>query len=125
MTPNKIQLHKKSRRLELGYNDGSFTLPAELLRVHSPSAEVKGHGLGQEVLQFGKINVGINSVAAAGNYALQIYFDDGHDSGIFTWAYLRNLCTNKETIWNEYLDKLSTAGKDRDPNTSAVKFIQP
>lgn len=126
MIPNKIQLHKKSRTLELGYSSGeSFTLPAEFLRVHSPSAEVKGHGPGQEVLQFGKINIAIDKIAAAGNYALQIYFDDGHDSGIFTWDYLRQLSTNQENLWQAYLEKLAAAGKDRDPDTSAVKLIQP
>lgn len=129
MIPSKIQLHKTSRTLELDYlsaqGEESFTLPAEFLRVHSPSAEVKGHGPGQEVLQTGKLHVGINNITAAGNYALQIFFDDGHDSGIFTWEYLHKLCSEQDAIWAEYLDKLSTAGKDRDPNTTAVKFIQP
>ena len=96
-----------------------------MLRVHSPSAEVKGHGPGQEVLQFGKVDVAIDSVAAAGNYALQIYFEMVTNSGIFTWDYLYNLCTNQEKFWAEYLEKLATAGKDREPNTSAIKFIQP
>lgn len=126
MTPIKIQLHKKSRTLELGYAAGeSFTLSAELLRVHSPSAEVKGHGPGQEVLQFGKSDVAINSVAAAGNYALQIYFDDGHDSGIYTWNYLYELCIEQDKFWQLYINRLSAAGKAREPNVSAIKFIQP
>lgn len=129
MIPSKIQLHKKSRTLELDYlsaqGEESFTLPAEFLRVHSPSAEVKGHGPGQEVLQTGKLEVGIDNIAAAGNYALQIFFDDGHDSGIFTWQYLHQLCLEQDQLWVKYLDKLAAAGKDRDPNTSTVKFIQP
>ena len=126
MTPIKIQLHKQSRTLELGYTVGeSFTLSAELLRVHSPSAEVKGHGPGQEILQFGKADVAINSVAAAGNYALQIYFDDGHDSGIYTWNYLYELCIEQDKFWQLYINKLSAAGKYREPNVSAIKFIQP
>lgn len=125
MIPTKIQLHKKSKTLELCFADLNAELSAEFLRVHSPSAEVKGHGPGQEVLQFGKIDVGIDKVAAAGNYALQIYFNDGHDSGIFTWSYLHQLCQNKETLWQAYLDKLASAGKDRDINVSPVKFMLP
>ena len=125
MTPTKIQLHKKSRTLELGYDEQSFILSAEFLRVHSPSAEVKGHSPGQAVLQFGKINTGINRISTAGNYALQIFFDDDHNSGIFTWAYLRELCLHKDQNWQLYLDKLTASGKNRDPDTATIKFIQP
>ena len=125
MIPTKIQYHKKSRHLELGFTDSTFILSAEFLRVHSPSAEVKGHGPGQEVLQFGKIDVCINNIATAGNYALQMYFDDGHDSGIFTWPYLRELCAHRDKYWQYYLDKLVAAGKNRDPNTNTVRLIQP
>ena len=88
--PLEIKLHKRSKTLELVYADGQFELTAEFLRVHSPSAEVRGHGIGQEVLQTGKKFVGISGLEASGNYALKIIFDDGHDSGLYTWpAYVR------------------------------------
>ncbi len=89
MTPGKIHLHKASRELELGYDDGSFRLSCEFLRVYSPSAEVKGHGPGQEVLQVGKKHVAITDIKPVGHYALQLIFDDGHDSGIYSCTYLR------------------------------------
>ena len=85
--PTKIQLHKQSQQLELHFGGEQFLLSAEFLRVHSPSAEVKGHGLGQEVLQFGKKDVGISQLERAGNYGLKIHFDDGHNTGIYTWNY--------------------------------------
>jgi DUF971 family protein len=123
MKPTKVKLHKQSRILELDFGGQLFQLSAEYLRVHSPSAEVKGHGPGQAVLQFGKKEVGIRQLELAGNYALKIYFDDGHDSGIYTWDYLYDLGKNQESYWQTYLDALQAAGKSRDPDTSVVKFI--
>lgn len=119
--PQKIKLHKASRQLELVYEGEHFLLSAELLRTHSPSAEVQGHG--KPVLQYGKLNVGIEKLETSGNYALKITFDDGHDSGLFTWAYLEELARNQDSIWNEYVEALAAAGKSRDPDVSAVKLM--
>lgn len=124
-TPSKIQLHKHSKTLELHYGRDTYELSCEFLRVHSPSAEVKGHGPGQEVLQHGKIDVAITAINPAGNYALQFTFDDGHDSGIYSWDYLFSLCQNKEQLWEEYLQKLHDEGKTRDANISVVKLMEP
>lgn len=124
-TPQRIALHRKSRTLELIWPKAGFTLPAEYLRVFSPSAEVRGHGHGQEVLQHGKINVAITGLEAAGNYALKIIFDDGHDSGIYSWDYLYELARNHESWWQDYLQRLEAAGRSRDPDTSVVKFVSP
>jgi len=121
-TPSKIHLHRRSGKLELIFDGDRAHLEAEFLRVHSPSAEVKGHGPGQETLPYGKINVGITQLKAVGNYGLQIVFDDGHDSGIFTWQYLFELCQNQQSLWQTYLDKLEHEGKSRDPHTSVVQF---
>lgn len=112
--PTDIKLHKRSRTLELSYADGSFELSAEFLRVHSPSAEVRGHGIGNGVLQTGKKFVGINELIPSGNYALKIVFDDGHDSGLYTWDYLYELCHNHDQYWQRYLDQLSAEGGSRD-----------
>ncbi|MGI1679177.1 MAG: DUF971 domain-containing protein [Cellvibrionaceae bacterium] len=124
-TPSKVQLHKKSATLEISYAEENFKLSAEYLRVYSPSAEVKGHGPGQEVLQFGKQNVGLNKIEPMGNYAIRIEFNDGHDTGIFTWEYLYDLGKNHEAHWQDYLNRLNAAGKSRDSEISAVKIIQP
>ena len=121
--PTKIQLHKQSQQLELHFGGEQFLLPAEFLRVHSPSAEVKGHGPEQAVLQYGKQDVAISTIERAGNYALKLVFDDGHDSGIYTWDYLYELGKNQEDLWNTYLDALHQAGKSRAKDTSVVKFI--
>ena len=121
--PKKIQLHKQSQQLEVHFDTEPFKLSAEFLRVHSPSAEVMGHGPDQAVLQFGKKDVAITKIERAGNYAIKIFFDDGHDSGIFTWSYLYELCTTQEKLWQEYLDALITAGKTREKDTSIVKFV--
>ncbi|WP_226664238.1 gamma-butyrobetaine hydroxylase-like domain-containing protein [Microbulbifer aggregans] len=121
--PKKIRLDKSDKKLILQYADGEFSLPAEYLRVYSPSAEVRGHGVGEGTLVSGKLHVGMEKVAAAGRYALQIFFDDGHDSGIYTWAYLRELCEQQEQKWQAYLERLKSEGKGRDPDESAVKFI--
>lgn len=122
-TPSKIQLHKQSQQLELHFGGEQFLLPAEFLRVHSPSAEVKGHGPGQAVLQYGKKEVGISKIERAGNYALKLIFDDGHDTGIYTWSYFYELGKNQEQLWQDYLDELHKAGKSREKDTSLVKFI--
>ncbi len=122
--PLEIKFHKKSRELELVYGDGtSHRLSCEYLRVHSPSAEVRGHGAGQEVLQTGKIEVSLTDLIPVGNYALQLVFSDGHDSGIFSWGYLRELGDKQEQFWQDYLDKLNDAGASRDPNEQVVKFF--
>ncbi|WP_105102471.1 gamma-butyrobetaine hydroxylase-like domain-containing protein [Microbulbifer pacificus] len=121
--PKKIRLDKASKKLILHYGDAEFELSAEYLRVHSPSAEVRGHGIGEGTLVSGKMHVGIDRVASAGRYALQIFFDDGHDSGIYTWSYLRELCDTREEKWRAYLERLQREGRGRDPDESAVKFI--
>lgn len=115
MVPTNIVAHQQSKVLELSYDDGSnYRLPYELLRVLSPSAEVQGHGPGQETLQTGKREVSIASLEPVGHYALKPTFSDGHDSGLYTWEYLHFLCENQEHVWKDYLDKLAAAGLDRD-----------
>jgi DUF971 family protein len=121
--PTKIQLHKQSQQLELHFGAEQFLLTAEFLRVHSPSAEVMGHGPDQAVLQFGKKDVAITKIERAGNYAIKLFFDDGHDSGIYTWSYLYELSTTQDKLWQEYLDALVHAGKAREKDTSIVKFV--
>lgn len=121
--PKKIRLDKAGKKLILNYADREFELPAEYLRVYSPSAEVRGHGVGDGTLVSGKIHVGVEKIASAGRYALQIFFDDGHDSGIYTWAYLRELCDTRAEKWQSYLERLQREGKGRDPDECAVKFI--
>ena len=111
--PSGITLHQKSKTLELVYDDSHYHLPAEYLRVYSPSAEVRGHGQGQEVLQTNKEQVGINRIEASGNYALKIVFDDGHDSGLFTWDYLYDLALRHDVHWQDYLNRLEKAGYQR------------
>jgi len=112
--PTDVQLHQKSRVLELTYEDGShFELPCEYLRVYSPSAEVRGHGPGQEVLQLGKEDVNIVNIKAVGNYALQFEFDDKHDTGIYSWELLYDLGVNQQKYWQQYLDRLKEAGYER------------
>lgn len=114
--PVEIRLNQGSRTLELGYADGRrFVLGCEFLRVHSPSAEVRGHGPGEEVLQTGKRMVNISAIQPVGNYALQFTFSDGHDSGIYSWQYLHELCLDHEALWNAYLARLAAAGASRDP----------
>lgn len=115
MIPINVVVHQQSKALELSYENGSsYRLPFELLRVLSPSAEVQGHGPGQETLQTGKREVSITSVEPVGRYALKPTFSDGHDSGLYTWDYLYFLCENQEQVWNDYLAKLASAGLDRD-----------
>ena len=121
--PVAIDLHQKSQELEVSYADGnSYRLPSEYLRVYSPSAEVKGHGPGQEVLQTGKIKVAIIDIKPVGHYALQLVFDDGHDTGLYAWDYLYDLCVNHQQRWQDYLDRLAAAGASRDPDVQVVNF---
>ena len=115
-TPQSITVHNKSRVLEIGFSDGAvFRIPFELMRIYSPSAEVQGHGPGQEVLQVGKREVGINAVEPVGMYAVKLVFTDGHDTGIYSWDYLRELGVKRESNWKTYLARLAQAGKSRDP----------
>jgi DUF971 family protein len=114
--PTEIKLHQKSRVMEIAFSDGrSFRLPYEFLRVCSPSAEVRGHGPGQEVLQTGKREVDIRSLEPVGSYAVQPTFSDGHSTGIYSWDYLYELGEHQEERWAGYLEKLKTAGASRDP----------
>jgi DUF971 family protein len=113
--PTEIKLHQRSRAMEVTFADGKiFRLPYEFLRVYSPSAEVRGHGPGQEVLQTGKQAVEITALEPVGSYAVQPAFSDGHSTGIFSWDYLYHLGQNQEKMWQEYLAKLKAAGASRD-----------
>jgi DUF971 family protein len=115
--PTEITLHQQSRELEIAFSDGScYRLSYEFLRVHSPSAEVRGHGPGQEVLQVGKQGVNVLGVEPVGSYAIKLEFDDGHDSGLYTWEYLRHLGKNQDALWQEYLHRLEAADQSRHPN---------
>ena len=110
-TPVEINLHQKSRKLEISYSDGQrFELSYEFLRVYSPSAEVQGHGPGQGILQIGKQDVMITHIEPVGRYAIQPTFDDGHDTGIYSWETLYDLGRNRDRYWKEYLEKLEKAG---------------
>ena len=112
--PSAIRLHRQSRVLELCYPDGRrFELPCEFLRVHSPSAEVQGHGAGQEVLQVGKKGVNITRIDPVGSYAIRLHFDDGHDTGLYSWDLLHDLGNRQEILWQQYLERLSQAGQQR------------
>jgi DUF971 family protein len=117
LKPTEIRLRQKSRILCIGFDNGSeFELPFEYLRVYSPSAEVRGHGPGQDVLQTGKENVNITGLEPMGHYALRIIFDDGHDSGLYSWRYLYELGSEQAERWQDYLDRLSAAGYARQPD---------
>ena len=112
--PTELQLHQASKVLEVSFDDGSrFELSCEYLRIHSPSAEVKGHGPGQEVLQVNKEDVNITRIEPVGNYAVRLHFDDGHHTGLYTWEYLYELGANKDDYWQKYLDALAAAGYQR------------
>jgi DUF971 family protein len=114
-TPTAVTLHQRSRVLEVAFDDGaSFRIPFELMRVYSPSAEVQGHGPGQEVLQTGKREVVVTAVEPVGHYALQPHFSDGHDTGIFSWDYLYHLGAQQDTLWQRYEQRLEEAGVTRD-----------
>ena len=122
--PTEIKLHKQSSTLELVFaNDVEFRLSSEYLRVHSPSAEVRGHGKGQEVLQIGKRRVKLVNIEIIGNYAIKLIFDDGHETGIYSWSYLRALCTNQDQLWNAYLSKLEANRASRDELPPGVEAI--
>jgi len=113
-TPTEITLHQQSKVLEITFNDGArYKLAFEFLRVSSPSAEVRGHGPGQETLQVGKRDVLLTDVEPAGNYAIKLTFDDGHDSGLYTWEYLRELGQHQDALWHDYLQKLEAGGQRR------------
>jgi DUF971 family protein len=115
VVPTEIKLHQKSRVMEIAFSDGrSFQLPYEFLRVHSPSAEVRGHGPGQEVLQVGKRSIEIRTMEPVGSYAVQPVFSDGHATGIYSWDYLYELGQNQDKLWTKYLEKLKQAGASRD-----------
>lgn len=115
--PTDILLHKKSRRLEVRFSDGKqYDLSFEFLRVHSPSAEVRGHGPGQETLQTGKRDVDILEIEPVGTYGIQPRFSDGHATGIYSWSYLQQIGRDQERLWKKYLDKLAAAGASRDPS---------
>lgn len=117
--PTEIKLHQQSKLMEVSFADGAnFKLPFEYLRVYSPSAEVRGHGPGEETLQTGKRNVDITNLAAVGNYAVQPTFSDGHDSGIYSWDLLYDLGFNQESYWQAYLTRLAGAGENRDVDSS-------
>src|SRR4051812_27715722 len=119
-TPQSLTVHAKSRVLEVGFSDGaSFRIPFELMRIYSPSAEVQGHGPGQEVLQTGKREVDVLALDPVGNYAVQPRFSDGHDTGIFSWDYLYFLGSRQEQLWSDYERRLRDAGVERDAPMAA------
>jgi len=120
--PTEIKLHQKSRLMELVFSDGSrFELGYELLRVYSPSAEVRGHGPGQAVLQVGKRDVEITALEPSGSYAVQPTFSDGHSTGIYSWDYLSWLGQNRDSLWRQYLERLAEAGASREPGPAAFE----
>jgi DUF971 family protein len=118
--PTEIKLHQQSKFLEVAFNDGNrFSLPFEYLRVFSPSAEVRGHGPGQEVLQVGKKNIDIKAIEPVGQYAVVLVFSDGHDSGIYSWDYLYDLGAKQTFYWNSYLRRMEEAGASRESKVIA------
>ncbi|MDD5175212.1 MAG: DUF971 domain-containing protein [Sterolibacterium sp.] len=120
-TPTEIKLHQKSHQIEITFADGkSFTLSHELLRVFSPSAEVRGHGPGQETLQTGKRNVEIVNIEPVGNYAVKLNFSDGHDTGLYSWDLLYNLGENQDKLWQAYLARIEAVGASRDVDSSTL-----
>ena len=119
----KLHYSRSRRRLDIAFEDGAaYTLSAEFLRVFSPSAEVRGHGPGQETLQTGKSSVSISAIHPVGHYAAQITFDDGHDSGLYSWQYLRDLAEQQDRYWQQYLRQLTAEGKSRDPEVQVIHF---
>jgi DUF971 family protein len=118
--PTEIKLHQVSRKLEIAFNNGArFELPYEFLRVYSPSAEVRGHGPGQEVLQLGKKNIEIKGIEPVGSYAVTLTFSDGHDTGIYSWDYLYELGENYVALWDRYVSRMEAAGASREPLAGA------
>ncbi|MCM2972289.1 gamma-butyrobetaine hydroxylase-like domain-containing protein [Larsenimonas suaedae] len=123
-TLTHVHYRREDRILDLTFSDGHhYALSAEYLRVHSPSAEVKGHGAGQEVLQVGKKNVGLTDITPAGHYALKLHFDDDHDSGLYTFEYLLELALHEEQYWARYLERLEKAGQTRQPMSISIKQL--
>jgi DUF971 family protein len=121
--PSSLTVHVKSKVMEVGYEDGrQFRIPFELMRVYSPSAEVMGHGPGQETLQTGKRHVIIESLEPVGHYAVKPRFSDGHESGIFTWEYIAWLGENQEALWKDYLARLEQAGGSREPDFNSMEI---
>lgn len=119
--PLSLTVHKQTQQLEIAFSDGArFHIPFELMRVYSPSAEVQGHGPGQEILQSGKRGVDVLALEPVGNYAVKPTFSDGHDSGLFTWDYLYTLGADQATLWAAYLRRLEAAGVDRDTPMKAA-----
>ena len=117
--PTEIKLHQKSRALEIEFSDGkTFSLPCEFLRVYSPSAEVRGHGPGQEVLQTGKRNIEITAIEPVGTYAIQPRFSDGHDTGLYSWDLLYDYGLHQGEMWKHYLERLERAGASREPGSA-------
>ena len=124
--PTEIKLHQKSRILELAYENGDrYELTHEFLRVFTPSAEARGHGLGQETLQVGKRNVEIVGIEPVGNYAIKPVFSDGHDSGLYSWDVLHTLCVHRDELWQAYLDKVEKQGASRDPALCPPPAVKP
>lgn len=121
--PSAIKVRKSSRCLELTYDGTVYALSFEFLRVYSPSAEVRGHGVGNEVLQWGKQDVTLLNIEPAGNYALKLIFDDGHDSGLYDWAYLHHLAIQQTTLWVDYLERLERAGQSRQSTSISFKSL--
>jgi DUF971 family protein len=123
--PTALTWHKASRTLEISFDDlGSVSLSCEFLRVYSPSAEVRGHGRGQEVLQTGMRNIEITAIEPVGNYAIRPIFSDGHDSGIYSWDFLHSLCSEHEQLWQTYLQRLEAAGFTPDAGRDTLMFKQ-
>ncbi len=122
--PTALTVHKASRTLEIAFDDEVFQLPFEFLRVMSPSAEVRGHGPGQETLQTGKRNVDIKGIEPVGHYAIRPVFSDGHDSGLYTWDFLYALCVDHDKLWEDYLQQLEAAGFTRETGRDAPMVKQ-
>ena len=122
-SPTEIKLHQQSRLLEISFADGkTFRLPCEFLRIHSPSAEVRGHGPGQEVLQIGKKEVTITHIEPVGNYAISLVFSDGHDTGIYSWSSLYDYGLRQDEMWQRYLQRMEEAGASRDQVAGSLPF---
>jgi DUF971 family protein len=120
-SPTGLTVHRKSRLLEIGFDDGQhFSLPFELLRVYSPSAEVRGHGPGQETLQTGKRDIDITALEPIGNYAVQAQFSDAHDTGIYSWEYLHWLGENQPALWDDYIARLQAAGHEGESGRDVI-----
>jgi len=125
MQPSRITYHRQTRELEVDFDGETCRIPAELLRVYSPSAEVRGHGPGQRRLQTGKKYVAISSIEAVGNYAIRLTFDDGHDSGIYAWDFLHELGTQADRYWQDYLRELEQANASRLPTIEVGRWTPP